>query len=93
MAEHSLSVQDAENSFGDFFDVASGKCTLKLEHQEKVSRKMAESLNNGYTFYRKHRHAIFHMEEFSGGSRMINTLDSAIGLSKDAYSVIDALIQ
>ncbi len=93
MAEHGMSVQDGENGFGDFFDVASGKCTLKHEYQDKIPKKMVDSLNNGYTFYRKHRHAIFHMEEFSGGSRMINTLESAIGLSKDAYLVIDALIQ
>ncbi|MFG6559723.1 type II toxin-antitoxin system RnlA family toxin [Sulfitobacter sp. 1A15299] len=93
MAEHNMSVQVAENGFGDFFDVASGKCTLKPEYREKVPRKMVEPLSNGYTFYRKHRHAIFHMEEFPGGSRMISTLDSAIDLSKDAYLAIDALIQ
>ena len=93
MAEHDMSVQGAENGFGDFFDVLSGKCTLKSEYRVKVPRKMVEPLNNGYTFYRKHRHAIFHMEEFPGGSRMISTLDSAIGLSKDAYLAIDALMQ
>jgi hypothetical protein len=93
MAEYKMSVQDADNGFGDFFEVTSGKCDLKPEYQQLIPKKMVDPFNNGYTFYRKHRHAIFHMEEFADGSRMITTLNSAISLSKDAYSAIDALIQ
>lgn len=94
MADYNMSVQEAEHSFGDFFDKDAGKFTLKHEFEELVpNRKMITALNDGYSFYRKHRHAIFHMEEFSGGSRMITTLDTAIGLSKDAYAMIDALVQ
>ncbi|MFC3169179.1 hypothetical protein, partial [Paracoccus fontiphilus] len=61
----------------------------KLDSQDEFLTKFVQQS----PFYRKHRHAIFHMEEFPNGSRMINTLDSAIGLSKDAYSAIDALMQ
>ena len=94
MANFNMSVQEAEYSFGDFFDKGAGKFNLKPEFEELVqSGKMVAALNDGYSFYRKHRHAIFHMEEFSGGSRMITTLDTAIGLSKDAYALIDALVQ
>ena len=91
MAGCQMSYQDAKNGFGDFFACESGACTLKPEYTENVSKKMVKAFNIGYTFYRKHRHAIFHMEEFDGSSRMIATLDSAISLSKDAYSAIDAL--
>jgi hypothetical protein len=92
MADCKMSVQDAEHGFGDFFDIKSGICKLKPEYEKDVPNKlMVIAINNGYTFYRKHRHAIFHMEEFTGGSRMIATLDLAIGLSKDAYAAIDAL--
>ena len=91
MASFEMSYQDAENGFGDFFEVEAGKCNLKPELEKGVPKKVVKAFNNAYTFYRKHRHAIFHMEEFADGSRMIATLDSAIGLSKDAYSAIDAL--
>jgi hypothetical protein len=87
-----MSVEDAENGFGDFFDVKNGVCTLKPEYEQKVgSEKMVDAFNKGYSFYRKHRHTLFHMEEFPGGSRMIDTLEKAISLSKDAYTAIDNL--
>ena len=92
MADCNMSVQDAEHGFGDFFDIKSGISNLKSEYEkDDLNKKMVIAINNGYNFYRKHRHAIFHMEEFTGGSRMITTLDLAIGLSKDAYAAIDAL--
>lgn len=92
MSGYRMSVEDAENGFGDFFNVKNGTCTLKDEYEKAVGHpKMVEALNKGYSFYRKHRHTIFHMEEFPDGSRMINTLEKAIGLSKDAYAAIDGL--
>lgn len=95
MAEWGMSVQDAEHGFGDFFDVDKpGIFKLKPEHEGGVpNKKLVNAVDNGYMFYRKHRHAIFHMEEFANGSRMIATLDTAIELSKDAYAAIDALLQ
>lgn len=95
MADWGMSVQDAKHGFGDFFDVVKpGIFKLKPEYEKGVpNKKLVTAVNNGYIFYRKHRHAIFHMDEFANGSRMIASLDSAIGLSKDAYSAIDALIQ
>jgi len=92
MAGYLMSVQDGANGFGDFFDVKGGICTLKPEHVKAVGHaEMVEAFNTGYSFFRKHRHTIFHMEEFPDGSRMIDTLDKAIGLSKDAYAAIDRL--
>lgn len=92
MNGYNMSVEDAKNGFGDFFDVQNGICTLNMASQQKVKHaKMEEAFNQGYSFYRKHRHTLFHMEEYADGSRMIDTLDKAISLSKDAYSAIDNL--
>lgn len=92
MSGYLMSVEDAENGFGDFFDCKGGICTLKPDYETAVGHpKMVDALNRAYSFFRKHRHTIFHMEEFPDGSRMIDTLDKAIGLSKDAYAAIDGL--
>ncbi|MFA1603635.1 type II toxin-antitoxin system RnlA family toxin [Alcaligenes faecalis] len=93
MSGYLMSVEDAKNGFGDFFDVNKpGVCTLKTEYAQAVGhQKMVDAFNTSYSFYRKHRHTIFHMEEFPDGSRMINTLEKALSLSKDAYASIDGL--
>ncbi|HDQ4328767.1 TPA: type II toxin-antitoxin system RnlA family toxin [Pseudomonas aeruginosa] len=92
MSGYNMSVEDAANGFGDFFDVNNGICTLKPDCAAKVGHaKMQDAFNKGYSYYRKHRHTLFHMEEFADGSRMIDTLDKAISLSKDAYIAIDNL--
>jgi len=92
MSGYNMSVDDADHGFGDFFEVQNGICTLKAEHSEQVAHaKMEDALNKCYSFYRKNRHTLFHMEEFADGSRMIDTLDKAICLSKDAYEAIDSL--
>lgn len=92
MSGYLMSVEDAEDGFGDFFDVKNGTCSLKPEYEKAVGHaKMIDAFNKGYSFYRKHRHTLFHMEEFPDGSRMIDTLEKAIGLSRDAYAAIDGL--
>jgi hypothetical protein len=91
---YGMSVADAEHGFGDFFnfETKSGKCTIKSEFSQQIGHCAMESaLNSSYSFYRKHRHTLFHMEEYDGGSRLISNLDMAISLSKDAYSAIDGL--
>lgn len=92
MSGYNMSVEDAEHGFGDFFSANNGIYTLKPEYSAQVGHNdMVNAFNNGYSFYRKHRHTLFHMEEFANGSRMIDTLDKAISLSKDAYTAIDNL--
>lgn len=92
MSGYNMSVGDADNGFGDFFDVNNGVCTLKAGFSAQVAHAgMVDAFNKGYSFYRKHRHTLFHMEEFADGSRMIDTLAKAMGLSKDAYAAIDNL--
>jgi len=92
MCGYNMSVEDAENGFGNFFDVNNGVCTLKTVYSAQVGHVgMEDAFNKGYSFYRKHRHTLFHMEEFADGSRLIDTLEKAISLSKDAYTAIDSL--
>jgi hypothetical protein len=92
MGHYNMSVGDADNGFGEFFDVNNGICTLKAAYSTRIGHpKMEDAFNKGYSYYRKHRHTLFHMEEIADGSRMIDTLEKAISLSKDAYVVIDNL--
>lgn len=92
MSGYNMSVEDAENGFGQFFDNSNGTCTLKSSYGAQVAHSaMENAINEAYSYYRKHRHTLFHMEEFADGSRMIDTLPKAISLSKDAYTAIDKL--
>lgn len=92
MVDYNMSVEGADNGFGDFFDVNNGICTLKAGFSTQVAHAgMEDAFNKGYSFYRKHRHTLFHMEEFANGSRMIDTLAKAIGPSKNAYTAISNL--
>ncbi len=91
---YGMSVVDAEHGFGDFFnvDTKSGQCTIKPSFSAQIGNAVMESaFNVGYSFYRKHRHTLFHMEEFDGGSRLISNLEMAISLSNDAYNAINNL--
>ena len=85
-----MSVADAEHGFGSFFDCKNGVYTLKSDYSSDVGHAhMEDALNTGYTLYNRHRHTLFHMEEFPDGSRLVDTLSKAISLSKDTYAAID----
>jgi len=92
MSKHNMFVSNADHGFGDFFDKNHSNYSLKSEYCDSINNSDLENaLNNGYTFYKKHRHSLFHMEDFADASRMVDTLDKAIGLSKDTYSAINKL--
>lgn len=92
LSDHGMSVAQEDNKIGTFFDNNKGICTLKSDHSAQVTNpNMVQALNKGYSFYIKHRHTLFHMEEFTGASSMIDSLERAVSLSKDAYSAINAL--
>lgn len=92
MCGYRMSIEDAADGFGEFFDVKNGIGILKPKYEQAVGHaKMVEAFNKGYSFFRKHRNTLFHMEEFPDGSRMIDTLEKAISLSKSAYAAIDEL--
>lgn len=92
LSDYGMSVAQEDNKIGTFFDNNKGICTLKQEHSAQVpNAKIVDALNKGYSFYIKHRHTLFHMEEFTGASSMIDSLERAVGLSKDAYAAINSL--
>jgi len=92
LSDYDMSVAQEDNKIGTFFDNNKGICTLKQEHSTQVANaKMVDALNKGYSFYIKHRHTLFHMEEFTGASSMIDSLERAVSLSKDAYTAINSL--
>lgn len=92
MRTHGMNVSESENGFGDFFECDRGTCTLRDEYVQSVNaNELVVALNEAYSFYRKHRHSLFHMQDFAGASRMIDTLGKAMALSKDAYHLLEAL--
>ncbi len=92
MSGFGMYVSQAENGFGDFFYIKEGFCYLRGEYSEQLDDdRLEDALNSAYTFYRKHRHTLFHMEDFVEGSRMVDTLDKAISISKEAYAKINQL--
>lgn len=89
-----LSFSAGDNTFGQFFTVHQGICTLKPEFETLVNNPaLIHAFNQAYGFFRKNRHTLFHMEEFPDGSRMIDTLEKAVALSRDTYEVIDAIYE
>ena len=76
--------------FGAFFSVTGETVFLKHEFKDSIaSVDRVQALEEIYAFYRKHRHTLFHMEDFTDASRKIDTLDKAIELSKDCYKLIN----
>lgn len=93
MSYNGMYVEDAEHGFGTFldFDKTSGKAHLKDQFHGQIEENLRLAIENAYTFYKLHRHTLFHMEEYPDGSRMIDTLDKAIALSKSSYELIEAI--
>jgi hypothetical protein len=92
MSRYAMNVGEVEHGFGEFFAICEGSATLKEEYVDVInSPDMTEALNNGYTFLRKHRNTLFHMDDFTESSRTIDTLEKAIALSKDTYTLIGSL--
>lgn len=86
LADYGMLVGEAEYGFGDFFDPS---CKLLEKHVETIdSPDVVQALNNGYSFLRRHRNTLFHMEDFTDGSRVIDTLDKALALADDCYQLI-----
>mgnify|MGYP005849894979 CR=1 FL=1 len=92
LADYGMSVAQEDHKIGAFFDNNKGICTLRPAYSGQVTNpNMVQALNKGYSFYIKHRHTLFHMEEFTGASSMIDSLGRAVDLSKDAYALINDL--
>lgn len=92
LAGYNMSLEDSDNGFGGFFEKAKAGFELKEDYANAVGHaNMVKAFNEAYSFFNKHRNGLFHMEEYVDGSRTVDTLDKAIGLSKEAYRVIDDL--
>lgn len=94
MSRYSMNVGGTEHGFGEYFAFSEGIATLKDEYVDVIDNSdMIDALNKGYTFLRKHRNTLFHMDDFTESSRTIDTLDKAIELSKETYILIGKLMQ
>ncbi|WP_422139886.1 type II toxin-antitoxin system RnlA family toxin [Endozoicomonas sp. ALC020] len=83
---------DEKSGFGAFFSVVGENVALKKEFKDRIgSVDRVKAFERTYAFFRKHRHTLFHMEDFTDASRKIDTLEKAIELSKDCYKLINNL--
>jgi len=90
LSEKNLSNQ--EDSFGGFFTNTNGQFNLKTQYQAYVNdAKLQSDLGNAYTFFNKHRHGLFHMEEMPTASRMISGIGQAVALCDQAYAHLKIL--
>lgn len=93
LSKYGMSVDsEKEKGFGAFFSVRSGNVTLNQElHSQVDNTRLVSELEKAYGFFRKHRNGLFHMDEMISTSRVVDTLDKALSLTKDAYKLMNAL--
>lgn len=90
LSEYGLHVGEQKHGFGTFFTVYAENATLKEEFKEIIAKPaLIVSMERAYTFFIKHRHSLFHMEDLVNASRKIDTLDKVLSLSGDTYIAID----
>lgn len=92
LSGYGMIVGEAEHGFGSFFTVNQGRAKLEEQHHDAVGcQNRVGALEKAYTFFRNHRNSLFHMEDFADASRKVDTLDKALSLSKDCYSLINQI--
>lgn len=93
LSNYGMYVDDEANGFGAFFDVNSGLASLNEQFHANVKsdKDLINALELGYSFFRKHRNTLFHMNDFADASRRVDTLGKALDLSKNTYSTIDRI--
>lgn len=78
-----------DDTVGELFDyISTHNYKLKSEIEDELSPQLAVALSNAYSFYHRHRHGLFHMQDDVNSSRTITTLETAIGLTDDIYKLI-----
>lgn len=82
-----------KHGIGGFFSFNQDIASLNPDFHSLVNNETntIKTLNTAYNFLRKHRHTLFHMNEWVDSSRTIDTLDKALSLSKDSYKIINDL--
>jgi hypothetical protein len=92
LSRFGLYTDQEEYGFGAFFEIISGNAKLNENHMTKIDNEgIVRPLENAYTFFRKHRHTLFHMSDFAEASRKIDTLEKALALSQDVYNLLNAI--
>lgn len=78
---------------GDFFTYLSpGNYALDSDlHDQITDAGVRSMLGEAYSWYNKHRHGLFHMEDITEGSRLIGNFDQLISLSDRTYQFIKEL--
>lgn len=82
--------QNGVNNFS-FFDCGHEKVySLQQVHASKFDdEKKCIYLNELYNFYRVHRHTLFHWDEESEQTRVLNTIEEARNVLKQGFELID----
>ncbi|WP_339330529.1 type II toxin-antitoxin system RnlA family toxin [Aeromonas hydrophila] len=93
MADKGLDVDS--NEVGSFYyclDTGRGDFVLRREHEGKVPTVVERSLlSDAYSFFRRHRHGLFHMNSLIDSSRFVSDLNAVNRLSTKIYSLVDEL--
>ncbi len=83
------------NDVGSFYyclDIGRGDFVLRREHEGKVPLVPERSLlSDAYSFFRRHRHGLFHMNSLVNASRFVSDLNEVNKLSTKIYSLVDEL--
>ncbi|EKO3562711.1 TPA: type II toxin-antitoxin system RnlA family toxin [Vibrio fluvialis] len=92
MMKHDLYTSSERKDIGEYFECRPMVTKLKSEHHSNfATEELIKSLENCYDLYRKHRHALFHMEESAFDARTTDTLTEVMKLSTTIAQVIDEL--
>ncbi len=94
LGEYDMFVEDEKYGFGCFFNVQQDCAILRDEFKDNItSPELMTGMENAYSFFRKHRHTLFHMRDFAEASRKIDTLDKALALSNETYLLINKIYE
>jgi hypothetical protein len=93
LSEYGMHSDGEKHGIGSFFSVNQDIASLNPDCHSLVNDQTntITILNKAYSFLRKHRNTLFHMNEWVDSSRTIDTLDKALFLSRDSYKIINDL--
>lgn len=82
--------KNGKNQFNYFDTNEQGLYIVQAGHQKRFSNdKQIECLNRIYNFYSQHRHTLFHWNEDSEETRLVESVDEAREVLIDGFSLLD----
>ncbi|UOO77577.1 type II toxin-antitoxin system RnlA family toxin [Neisseria sp. Dent CA1/247] len=80
---------------GELFDEMHNpnKCILKSSEIERFNGSNLPAIEAAYTYYKKRRHSIFHMDEMVEASAKIESLQEAINICNKVYELIENIFE